>query len=313
MLTRATRIMLGIGVFAIVAAGLLRFYAYEQVAIAPIDQNSVSTLVGPGATIFDTGSLQEVQVDLTTRAKTVGLPKESEDAGGDIRVWEITTQTTDENGEVRSGSIERIAFHKHSGEAVNCCGAYIEEEPGNRVEVEREGLLVKFPFGTEKKTYDWWDADLGKAVPIEYVDEEEVEGLTTYKFEQTIEPTVVGTREVPASVLGEDGEGNVDAEMTYSNVRTLWVEPRTGVVIKRAEKQHNTIRYDGEDRIVTTSVTTEFDDETVKDNADTYGRLGTMLFLVGTLGPILLLVLGIALVAAVVVMTRRRGAAAHAA
>ncbi len=308
MLTRATRIMLGIGVFAIVAAGLLRFYAYDQVAIAPIDQNSVSTLVGPDATIFDTGALQEIQVDLTTRAKTVGLVKETEDAGDDVRVWEITTSTSDQNGVMRSRSVERIAFDTHSGEAVNCCGAYIETEAGNKVAVKRKGLLVKFPFGTEKKTYDWWDTDLGQAVPIKYVKDEQIEGVDTYKFEQTIEPTVVATQEVPASVLGEDAEGNLEAEMTYSNVRTLWVEPRTGVVIKRAEQQLNTIRYDGTDRVITTEVTTGFDDKTVKDNAETYGSLSTMLFLVRTLVPLLLLLLGLGLLVAVVVLTRRRSA-----
>lgn len=304
---KSAQILLGVGVFLVVAAALLRFYAYDQLAVAPIDQDSENVLVGADANVFDTGELENITTDLTTTAKTVGLVEETEKAPDDVVVWETTTSTKSSDGVVRSRSIERIAFDAHTGEAVNCCGTYQGNEEGVNEEVEREGLLVKFPFETEKKTYKWWDADLGEAVPIEYVDDEDVKGLTTYKFQQTIEPTVVGTMDAPKSLLGEKGEGNVEAEMTYSNVRTLWVEPRTGVVIKRSEQQHNTIRYDGEDRVTTTEVDTKFDDDTVEANVDTYGTLSTMLFLLRTLLPLIFLVLGLALVAwAVVRMTRSK-------
>lgn len=312
MLDKVNRVLLGVAVFALVAAALLRFYAYGQLAVAPIDQNSTTTLVGPDATIFDTSQLAEIKVDLTTTAKTVGLVKESEKKGDNVRVWETTNSTRSEDGVVRSRSVERIAFDAHTAEAVNCCGTFDEAETGNRVETKREGLLVKFPFQTEKKTYTWWDTDLGQGVPIKFVKEEDVQGLSTYKFEQTIEPTVVATQEVPAVVLGEEGEGNLEAEMTYSNVRTLWVEPRTGVVIKRAEKQHNTIRYDGEDRVTTTQVTTGYDDKTVKDNVDTYGPMSTMLFLLHTLVPVLLVVLAL-LLGVLIVLRSRRGQGTRAA
>lgn len=310
---KSAQILLGVGVFLVVAAALLRFYAYDQLAVAPIDQDSENVLVGTDANIFDTGELENITTDLTTTAKTVGLVKETEKAPDGVVVWETTTSTKSSDGVVRSRSIERIAFDAHTGEAVNCCGAYQGNEEGVNEEVEREGLLVKFPFQTEKKTYKWWDADLGEAVPIEYVEEEDVEGLGTYKFQQTIEPTVVDTMDAPKSILGEKGKGNVEADMTYSNVRTLWVEPRTGVVIKRLEEQHNTIRYDGEDRVTTTEVDTQFNKDTVEANVDTYGTLSTMLFLLHTLLPLIFLVLGLALIIwAVVLMTRRKGAPAGA-
>ncbi|MFS3130316.1 DUF3068 domain-containing protein [Nocardioides sp. Bht2] len=306
MLDKVNRILLGVALFALTAAALLRLYAYDQLAVAPIDQSSVTTLTGPGATIFDTGQLAEIQVDLTTTAKTVGLVRETEKEGNDVRVWETTTSTRSDDGVVRSRSVERIAFDAYTGEAVNCCGAFDETVTGDRVEVERKGQLVKFPFQTKKKTYTWWDSSLSQGVPIKFVKEEDVKGLGTYKFEQTIEPTVLSKAQVPASVLGEEGSGNLEAEMTYSNVRTLWVEPRTGVVIKRAEQQFNTIRYNGEDRVTTTKVTTGFDDKTVQENVDTYGSLSTMLFLLRTLVPALLVVLAILLGAIIVLRSRRR-------
>jgi len=302
---KTTQILAAVGVFLVVAAALLRFYAYDKLAVAPIDQNSVNTLVGEDANVFDTGSLSNITTDLTTTAKTVGLVEETEDAPDGVVVWETTTSTRSADGVIRSRSIERIAFDAYTGEAVDCCDAYQGDVEGTNEPVVREGQLVKFPFNTEKKTYQWWDSELGEAVPIDYEKEEDVEGLKTYKFSQTIEPTVVGTMDAPKSILGVEGEGNVEAEMTYSNVRTLWVEPRTGVVIKRSEQQYNTIRYDGEDRVVTTEVDTQFDEETVQDNVDTYGTLSTLLFLLRTVLPLVFLVLGLALIAWAVIRARR--------
>lgn len=304
---KSAQILLGIGAFCIVVAVLLRFYAYDKLAVAPVDQNSVSTLVGPNATVFDTGKLEEVQVDLTTTAKTVGDIDATEKADGNVRVWVTTTSTKSDDGVIRSRSVEKIAFDAFTAEAVNCCNPYVENDEGSREKIQPKGLLVKFPFETKKKTYQWWDADLGRAVPIKYIKTEDVEGLETYKFEQTIEPIVTSTIELPADLLGvDDEEGVLEAEMTYSNVRTLWVQPATGVVIKRSEKQHNTIRYDGEDRIITTDVTTGFDDKTVKENADTYGSLAMMLGLVKTWIPLGLLLLGLVLIGLGITRSQRR-------
>ncbi len=286
-------ILIGVGAFLVVTALLLRFYAYGQLAVAPADQDSVTTLVGPGANVFDTSTLSNITTDLTTKAKTVGDVKASDEAGNNTVVWVTTSSTKDSKGIIRSRSIERVAFNATSAMAVNCCGEYYETVENQRDSVKHHGLLVKFPFQTKKQTYPWWDSSLLKTVPIRYAGTEKVSGLTTYKFAQTIPPTKTGTLEAPASLLGVSGDGNVTADRYYSNVRTLWAEPETGVVIKRTEKQYNTLRYNGQDRLVTTAVTTGYDDKTVQDNIDKYGPLATSLKLVHTILPIALLLLGI--------------------
>ena len=48
---------------------MLKVYAYPQLAVAPTDQNSVTVLVGPDATIFDTATLTEITTDLTTAGR----------------------------------------------------------------------------------------------------------------------------------------------------------------------------------------------------------------------------------------------------
>jgi hypothetical protein len=288
--------LLGVGAALLVVAALMRFYAYDRLAVAPIDQDSTSTLVGPDATIFDVKTLSERQTDLTTRARTVGDIQASKDAGDNVRVWVNTSSTTDSDGNVVSRDIDRVAFDAHTGEAINCCGEYYETTEGDQQKIEHKGLQFKFPFDTQKQTYDWWDSTLLKAMPIAYVRSEDVEGYNTYVFQQSIDPTVTDTVDVPASVLGEKGNGNLEAQQVYSNTRTLWVEPNTGVVLKRTEQQDNYLQYDGERKVTTTKVTTGYTEATSKEFADEYGMLGTLLHLIHTVLPIVLLVLGLLLV-----------------
>jgi hypothetical protein len=306
-------VLIGLGAFLLVTALMLRFYAYPALAVAPIDQDSETILEGQDATIFDTASLSEVQTDITTTVRTIGDVDASEEAGDDVRVWVSTSSTRDAEGVVRSRSVDRIAFDAFTAEAVNCCGEFYETVEGEQEPIEHDGLLVKFPFGTEKKTYSFWDSTLREAVDIEYQGTEEVEGLEAYRFSHTIEPTVTGTLEVPASVLGEEGDGNLTADRAYSNERTLWVEPVTGVILDRQEVQNNTLQYEGEDRVTTTSVTTSYSDETVQANVDEYGPKSTLLGLVKSTLPWVLGILGLLLVAAGVFVHLRRPEVRHAA
>lgn len=295
-------VLVGLGMFMLVLAPLARFYAYPNLAVVPVDQNSTSVLVGPDATVFDIASLSEIQTDLTTTAKTVGDIEASEDADDNVAVWVNTSSTKDEDGVVRSRSIDRVAFDRTSAEAVNCCGEFYETVDGEPEPVEHKGLVFKFPFNTQKKSYPWWDTTLLRTVPIEFERVEEVNGLQTYKFTQTIEPTVTATAEVPAAIVGAEGTDSVEAERVYSNIRTLWAEPHTGVVIKRSEEQLSTLRYQGEDVVTTTQVNTGYDDATVEANVDEYGDKASQLNLVrnilplaGLVGGGLLLIIGLAL------------------
>ncbi len=60
-------ILIGLGMFLVAAAALIRFYAYPTLAVAPIDQNSVTLLSAEDATIFD--SNPEVLDNVTGRPR----------------------------------------------------------------------------------------------------------------------------------------------------------------------------------------------------------------------------------------------------
>jgi hypothetical protein len=298
-------ILLGLGAFFIVLAPLMRFYAYPQLAKAPQGQDSVTTLVGPDATIFDIGTLKEITTDLTTKATTVGDVEAAEKAGNNTVVWVTSSSTKSSDGVMRSRNVERIAFDATTATAVNCCGEYVSDVQNERRAVRHRGLLVKFPFMTEKKTYDFWDSTLEEPVAIKYKSTSSIEGVTVYKFEQTIPATKVGSQDVPLSLLGLTGSETVSADSMYSNTRTLWVEPHTGVIIKRQEAQNSTLDYDGESRITTSKVTTGYDDKTVKANADKYGTQGYLLWLLLSVAPWVSLAIGLLCLAFGFLLSRR--------
>jgi len=261
-------VLLGLGAFLLVAAVMVRFYAYPNLAVAPIDQNSVTDLEAEGATIFDTGTLEEITTDLDVASRTVGDVEGTEDAGDDIRVWVSTTTIRTSDGTVVSQSTERSPFDATSGEAVNCCGAFDEVAQGDRVEVKREGLIFKFPFNTKKQAYQWWDGTLNDTVEAEYQGEDEIEGLKVYVFKTEVPRTQVGTRTLPASLLGEEGDGEIEAETMYQDTKTMYVEPETGAVLHRTEDVVNSYAVGGEDRITATEATISYTADQVKRNAD---------------------------------------------
>jgi len=269
-----------VGAFLLVGAFALRFYAYPKLAVAPVAQESTTRLIGRDARIFDLATLKEISTDLTTVARTVGDVGAAEELSDDVRVWVNTSSTRSSDGVVRKRKVERVAFDATSGEAIDCCGGYLETEKGERRTIRHQGLVFKFPFETEQRAYTWWDDTLLEAVPAEFEGIETLEGLTVYRFESDIPRSRVAEHEVPGSLLEVDRRGNVMAQEMYANHRTFWVEPHTGVIIDRLEKVTSTLAYRGEDRLTLTKVATQYTDDTVQHNVETYGTLGKLLGLV---------------------------------
>lgn len=320
-------ILTGLGVFVLGVALLARFYAYDRLAVVPLDQDTVSVSEGPGATIFDIASQQEITVDLVSTRNVVGdveaSEKASDELGRDIAVWETLVYTDEPGAEVsadsppRSGSHDLVAFDRHTGETVKCCDTYTVTAADDRGVEEKdtigfEGLYFKFPFQTEKKTYRFWDGSLREAPEIEYKETETIEGLEVYRFEQVIPPTTVGNLTAPASFFDIDEEGDVTLDRVYSNTRTLWIEPETGVIIRGQEDQLSVAEYEGEQVATLTDVTIGYNPETISDNVDTYSALSTQLKLIRIWVPIVGGILGLLLLAAGLVMLRSRRSEAHA-
>lgn len=300
-------VMVGLGVFLLIGAALIKFYAYPQLAVAPKDQDSITNLTAQDAVVFSTDPavLAELEMDLEVTNTTRGDIEATDEAPDGTLVWADTQTVKNTEGDTLSQSISLAAHDAHTGEAVDCCGSFVQEDAEvGPVEVVREGQVYKFPFGTEKKTYQWWDDTIMGTVAAEFSKETDLDGLKVYEFVADIPQTVVGTREVPASVVGEVGTDPVEADVAYANRRTLWVEPNTGVIIDRREEQNSTLQIDGEDRVTTTRADLEYTDEQVAANIDEYESKAGLLGLVNGLIPLLGLILGLLLIVGGVLLGR---------
>lgn len=288
-------VLLGLGVFLLVLAGMLRFYVADRVVITPIDQYAQTVAPGPG-TYLDPAVLQERSGDLTaTRTLRADVAASSKD----VAVWDVSVRLSTGDGTFVRATIDRVATDRRTGEAVNCCGEAVDSAP-----IRHSGVSYKFPFDTQKKDYAWWDPNSKQAPPAKFVSEEKVQGLTTYKFLQVIPPTQIRIQEVPGTLVGESAP-SVQAPVYYTTTRTVWVEPKTGVIVKGNEQANTTLRDTaGQDKATVIQYDLTFDDATQKNQAKLAKDNISKINAVSVWLPLLGLVLGLILIAAGLIIMR---------
>jgi hypothetical protein len=297
-------LLVGLGVFLLLGGLLLKIYAYPKLAIVPADQNSITRLEAKGATLFDTSTLKPITTDLSVANRTVGDVKATEAQGGDTRVWVSTTSIRSSDGTIRSRSASRTAFNGKTAEAVNCCDNFNESTQGDRTAVKRSGLVFKWPFATQKKTYPIWDDTLDKTVATKFVKTSSIDGLKVYEFRSEVPRTQVGTQTVPGSVVGETG-ASVDADSMYANTKTIMIEPVTGAIVDQRQVQTSTLAVNGEDRLTTTAATISYTKAQVAANVKDFKSKATQLSLVKSTLPLVGIILGLLAIVGGVLLSRR--------
>ena len=312
-------ILTGLGVFVLGVALLARFYAYDRLAVVPLDQDTVSVSEGPGATIFDIASQQEVTVDLVSTRNVVGdveaSEKASDELGRDIAVWETLVYTDEPGAEVssdsppKSGTHDLVAFDRHTGETVQCCDTYTSHDrrrPRGRGEGHDRlrGPLLQVPVPDREEDLPLLGRLAARGSGDRVQGGRDHRGPRGLPLEQVIPPTTVGKIIAPASFFDIDEEGDVTLDRVYSNTRTLWIEPETGVIVRGQEDQLSVAEYEGEQVATLTDVTIGYNPETISDNVDTYSALSTQLKLIRIWVPIVGGILGLLLLIAGLVMLR---------
>lgn len=293
--------LIGIGAFLIVLAPLVRFQVAAGLIAAPADQYGISKLEAVDAQYFSPGDLKVMTGDLDITVTTRGDVAAAE---GDRVVWEEAMVVNDVTNQTPLVSFteRRSAFNKYTGEGVNCCDVNVDKDP-----VRLQGQIYKWPFDVEKKTYSVFNSTTGKAFDARFAGEEQVGGLSVYRFEQTIPPTKTDTITAPASVLGMKDPGDVQVDRVYDAVNTFWIEPATGSPVRQEQQRHEVLKTeDGVERslafVATAKMTQETEDELVKNAID--GR--STITMLRTTIPLVLLLLGLALVITGFVLMRRR-------
>lgn len=280
-----------LGGFLILVALLGMFYAPGALMKTPLDVDNLTELSGTGEL---SGESQPVKAFSTTFT-------DSEKSDDDVAVWVNSSCLVIDEGDIDgcvsaddpqerllSATTDNFASDRKTGLAVND-PKYLpaEAEP-------HEGLVNKWPFESEKKTYPYWDALVGDTVDAVYDRTEEVEGLETYVYKVSISDAPI---ELTDGVPG-----------TYNDEKEIWVEPVTGAIVDQTDSQE---RLD-EDGGVFLALDLSFTDDEVAESVEDAESNSSLLTLVTWTVPLIGFIVGIpmAIIGIALLVTGRRRAAA---
>jgi hypothetical protein len=224
-------VLLGFGAFCVVAALAVRLVLAPQLIVLPLDQDGSSVATGTATVFYPSDLTQRSGVPVRAGRDVIGDAK-APGAGPDVAVWTGSLKLTDPAGVPIAISEDRVCLDRHTAVAVNC----VSERLNGDNRVRHTGLSYTFPFGVEQRDYDMYDTTAQKAFPARFSGVEQIQGTEVYKFVQTVPEMVTERMEVPAPLVGGPQGSDVTADRLYSNTRTVWVEPTSGVIVNGQEQ-----------------------------------------------------------------------------
>lgn len=314
-------VLVGLGVFLVVLGALTRFTVVPAVAKAPLSPGesdggvTQTDQAGVAAKLFDPATLTErTDVPLTVTRYTRGdVPaSQTEEAkAGDLAIYDTFQRVEDNAGVVVLANTARFAFNRVTSELSNCCGANLDGE-----NVEMSGIVpLKFPMFTQPQNYPYFDTSINESVEAVYTGQEDADGLPVYKFVVTVEPSQIGTIEVPGDLVGSPLPTFV-APWYYQNVLTLYVEPQTGAIVKGDSLQLQTLRGpDGTDQVTILDAVIGATPEEASAGIEYAKTQSALLALLNNTVPLVAFVLGaiLLILGVILVLTsKRRSGGSHA-
>lgn len=224
------KVLVGLGAFLLATAALAMLWVPGQVKKTPLDVDSTTRLVGT-VTLGSGSTASTSPVKVTSISRT-----DSELSTDDVALFVNSTcavknddgkapdcvSAQDPDKRLVSASTDTFATDRVTAEAVEFDALPADAEV-------KTGLVNKFPFDVEQRTYPFWDGSAKKAVDAVFEGEEEVDGVNLYKFTTTVKGAPV---EIAAGVKG-----------TYDDVKTMWIEPATGSIMDQEE--HRVLKQNG--------------------------------------------------------------------
>ncbi len=263
--------IIGLGAALLIAALLLTTYTTSRITKVPLDVDA--TLVGDGTgTTLDSASLSTDHVVVNQNVPLVSQQQISVEspANTDVVTLQVGSSLRRTDKQKDSGLllaiVDTVTLNRktalavsddtHAGGSVQKPRAVNDENPPTAMPLRHDGLSYRFPFNTEKKTYPYFDPIAQKAFDVNYEAQEDVNGLSTYKFTQNVGynsdgklvapvayPSLLAGNEdakqtTSASMWGvQGGDPNEQITMTryYAAQRTFWVDPVSGTIVKQTE------------------------------------------------------------------------------
>jgi Porin PorA len=271
------RVLVGLGAFLLVVGVLAVAWAPGVVKKTPLDVDITTRYEGQGAKLdpltgaFDTKPIYAVRHTLA----------DSKHSGDDhVLMVETACAVFDTGGAhvcVNGNDPDLIVNHLDTFAEDRVTALAVQDKNLPPATKDYEGLINKFPFDVEKKTYPFWDGDVGKAVDIDYKGTKTLFGLDTYEFQYTV-------KDVPIEIAPDDPATPADDTIagTYDNVVTVYVDPKTGSIVKSGQDQQQYL----EDGTPAADVKLVQTDASVKDFVDDAKAADTQLTVLLTVAPI---------------------------
>ncbi|ARX82765.1 MULTISPECIES: DUF3068 domain-containing protein [Streptomyces] len=243
MRRKASLVLLAFAVFCAAMSPLMRWYAFPRLAKIPPSQYQDAVLEAKDATLIDYSTMKAKKVPKVTIVQTLkgnveASEKIEKSADRDVVVWDALSYIQDSKGKMVSKIPERYIFDAHSQEPVHATGEMVDGDP-----VKREGIEFKWPFLTEKRDYEYFDAQARITRPIHYKGTQTFRGVKVYYFEQTIPWTKVPfPKTMPVKDITPESLAKTGTTRWYTTVRKFWVEPTTGAPVYGEEIQRNELR-----------------------------------------------------------------------
>jgi len=289
-------VLIGIGVFAVILAILLPTVVVPKSTKTPLNLNVTTIATGPAKLLnASTGQLVDANLRATRTVHSDSHASDSKNTTMDESLCIVNVIGTTPNCVAASdpkGRLLSVTTDRVTTDRVNAMAVFVPGWGANvngDTSIRHEGLAYKFPINSKQTTYPFFLPDLGKAFPADYVRTEHLNGLKLYVYESK-----TGTQ--PYKIQGI-------ADGFYTDTRTVWVEPKTGQIVKGVEKQVQTLAS-GQ---VALDTTLTFDDATITAQANTAKKAIKQAQIAGVWLPIILVILGIAALVGGVLMLRNRG------
>ena len=256
-----------LGAFLITVAVLAQFYAEPRLEKTPIDVDSTTLLSGTVQLSDGSGGLDESPVKAFSVTKA-----DSERSDSDVVVFANSSCLVKDEGEIDTcvsaeDAQDRLVSASTDNFATDRVTALALNEPQYLPPSaeEKSGLVNKWPFGAEQKTYPYWDGLAGEAVDAEFDRTESIDGLEVYVYRVEQSGTPI---ELSAGV-----PGTLEAE------KELFIEPVTGSIIDQVDHQER-LDSEGNPAIV---LDLEFTDEQVEKNVeDSKSNVSSLNLVTGT-------------------------------
>ena len=270
MLRMAACGIMGLGAALLIAALLLSTYTSSRITKIPLDLDA--TLISDGTgTAIDPASIYSQKLVVNKNVPLVSqqqIDVESP-ANAEVVTLQVGTSIRRSDKQKDSGlllalvdtvtlnrkSASAVSDDTHPGGAVQKPRGFNDENPPTNIALPHDGLSYRFPFHTEKRTYPYFDPIAQKAFDANYTGEEDVNGLTAYKFTQDVGYDADGKLAEPIrypSLYADDADskvtaaasmwdvpGDPDEKITmtryYAAQRTFWVDPESGTIVKEEE------------------------------------------------------------------------------